>query len=480
MTKKEKILSFIETKRDVLTSVNDRIWEYAETRFEESKSSELISKVLADEGFAVTKGVADMDTAIVARFGSGKPVIGFLGEYDALYGLSQSAGTAEKKPLVEGGKGHGCGHQALGATALTAAIATKDYLKENKIKGTVVYFGCPGEEGGSGKVYMVRAGCFKDVDVALTSHPGTENYVTAYNMLATITTYFKFHGTSSHAGATPHLGRSALDAVELMNVGANYLREHIIPEARLHYAITDSGGLSPNVVQSKAAVLYQIRAPKLSQAKSVYERVINIAKGAALMTETRLEIVYDRASSEIIHCRALEKLTHEKLMEAGPVSADAKDIQFAKEIRKTLTQEELSNTGRMLSLLYGAEGEKIAKSIKGKDIVDTIYPFMPTDKILSGSTDMGDVSWVVPTVQLTTSTFANDTPFHSWQAVAQGKTELCHKGMLKAGEVLALVALDLLEKPELLADIKKDFAETLGGETYGCPIPPDVKPSPKR
>lgn len=480
MDKQKKILEIIQSKRDLLVDINDKIWEFAETRFEEFKSSELLCKILAEEGFSVTKGVAEMETAFVATYGTGKPVIGFLGEYDALYGLSQMAGTAEKEAIIEGGKGHGCGHHALGSSALTAAIAVKEYISEKDIEGTVVYFGCPGEESGSGKAYMIRSGCFKDIDVALTCHPGTENYVTSYNMLATVAAYFKFYGVSSHAGASPHLGRSALDAVELMNVGANFLREHVIQDARIHYAITESGGLSPNVVQSKATVLYQIRAPKLSQAKEIYNRIVNIAKGAALMTETRLEAVYDRASSELLHCRKLESLTHDKLIEAGPVEVDERDKQFAREIRQTLNEEELTNTERMLITLYGDEGKKIAKSIKGKEVVDIIYPYIPTDKIVSGSTDVGDVSWVVPTMQLTTATFANDTPFHSWQAVAQGKSELCHKGMLKAGEVMALTAVELFEKPDILIEIKKDFVEALGGETYVCPIPPEVKPVPKR
>lgn len=338
---KENVLKIIEEKKDLFIKVSDEIWEFAETRFEEFKSSELLCEILEEEGFVATKGIADMETAFVASFGSGKPVISFLGEFDALYGLSQEAGIAEKKPVSDGGKGHGCGHNALGAGALAAAIAVKEYIKVNNIQGTVRYYGCPGEESGSGKAYIARAGYFKDVDAALTWHPGSTNSVMSCNFLASISAYFKFKGISSHAAASPHLGRSALDAVELMNVGVNYLREHVIQEARIHYAITDAGGSSPNVVQPNAAVLYQMRAPKLSQARDIYDRVVNIAKGAALMTDTTLEIVFDRATSNILSNRTLEKLLYEKFEEVGPVPVDEEDIEYAKNIRESLNEKEI-------------------------------------------------------------------------------------------------------------------------------------------
>ena len=257
MQLKDEIKNLIESKKFIFTNVSDEIWGFAETRFEEFQSAALLERVLEQEGFSVKKNLAEMETAFIGEYGSGKPVIGILGEYDALYGLSQEAGIAEKKPVVEGGKGHGCGHNVLGSSALAAAVAVKDYMKEHNLLGTVRYYGCPGEESGSGKAYMARAGLFSDVDVALTCHPSFENSITGYNFLATLQVCFKFHGKSAHAGACPHLGRSALDAVELMNVGANFLREHVIQEARIHYAITDSGGLSPNVVQPEAAVLYR-------------------------------------------------------------------------------------------------------------------------------------------------------------------------------------------------------------------------------
>lgn len=480
MVDKDKLLSFIEGKRGLLVEVSDSIWEFAETRFEEYKSSDLLCKVLSDEGFIMDKGIADMQTAFVAAFGSGKPVIGILGEFDALNGISQKAGVAQFCPVKDGGNGHGCGHHALGASALAAAIAIKEYIKESGIVGTVKYFGCPGEEGGSGKAYLARSGYFKDVDVALTCHPAQENSITAYNFLATITAYFKFHGISSHAAASPHLGRSALDAVELMNVGVNYLREHVAPDSRIHYAITNAGGSSPNVVQSEASVLYQVRAPKLQQVREIYERIQNVAKGAALMTDTTLEVTFDRASSNLIPNRALEMLAHEKLVEIGPVPIDKEDVKFAREIINSLNDKQKTCSEQMLELLYGEQSKDLINLIKGKEIADIVFPYTPVEKSIPASTDLGDVSWNVPAVQILTASYANNTPDHSWQKVAQGKSNLCHKGMLHAGKVMALTAVELFENLELVKKIKKEFKDRLGEETYICPIPPEIKPSPRR
>ncbi len=480
MVIKEKVLPYFEAKREMLLKISDSIWEYAETRYEEYKSSELLYKVLAEEGFTVTKGIADMETAFVASYGSGKPAIGFLGEYDALYGISQEAGIAEKKPLEEGGKGHGCGHHALGVGALAAALALKEYMKENNVKGTVKYFGCPAEEGGCGKVYLARAGYFNDVDAAITWHPFTSSNIMTFNVLATISTYFKFHGISSHASGSPHLGRSALDAVELMNVGVNFLREHVEQETRMHYAITDAGGCSPNVVQPEAAVLYQLRAPKLSQVRDVYERVLNIAKGAALMTDTKVEVIFDKASSNMIPNNVLGALLYEKFMEVGPVPINDKDIAYARKIRETMSAKEKQFDESLAISLFGEVGKEVGKQISGKEIIDIIYPYEPADIVAMGSSDLADVSWNVPTVSFQAVTYAKDTAPHSWQQVAQGKSDLCHKGMMHAGKVMALAGAELLENPELVVKAKKEFAERLGGETYICPIPPDVKPSPLR
>lgn len=476
----DEIVKSIEEKQDIYIKVCDRIWGFAETRFEEYKSSELLRRILKEEGFRLTEGIADMKTAFVACYGSGKPIIAFLGEFDALYGMSQKSDVPVKEPIVKGGKGHGCGHHALGTGAMAAAIAVKDYMKKNNIQGTVRFYGCPGEESGSGKAYIAREGYFDDVDAALTWHPGSENAVWSMNFLATLQVYFKFHGKSAHAAACPHLGRSSLDAVELMNVGANFLREHVIQEARIHYAITDGGGLSPNVVQANAAVLYQIRAPKMQDAKAIYDRVVNIAKGAALMTDTELEIVFDRGSSNLILNDTLDKLLYKNFEKVGPVAVDKDDIEFAKEIRETLSSREKRVNEEKLSNYYGSEAERMAEKIRDKEVIDIVYPYRKTNEVMPGSTDVGDVSWNTPTAQITTVCYAKDTPGHSWQLVAQGKEKLFHKGMLEASKVLALSGIELFENHELIEKAKSEFRERLGTERYKCPIPKHIKPSPIR
>ena len=476
MVNKEKILPYIEAKREMLFNISDTIWEYAETRFEEFKSAELLCKILTEEGFTIKKGVADMETAFIASYGCGKPIIGFLGEFDALYELSQEAGIAKKKPLIEGGKGHGCGHHALGVGSLAAALAIKEYIKENKIKGTVKYFGCPGEEIGCGKAYMAREGFFDDIDAAITWHPFTSNGVMNCNSLATCAVLFKFHGISSHAAASPHLGRSALDAVELMNIGVNFLREHVEQETRLHYAVIDAGGRNPNVVQAEASVMQEIRAPKLSQIPDVYERVVDIAKGAALMTGTKFDTAFEMAASNLLNNNVLQSVLYEKFVEVGPVPIDDNDIAFARKIRETMSEKQKKSDEGLAAAMFRAGTDVMAK-ISGKEIVDIVYPYDPVETQAMASTDVGDVSWNVPTAQILTTCFSKDTAGHSWQMVAQGKSHLCHKGMLQAGKVMALAGAELLENPELVTKAKEEFYRRLGGETYKCPIPLEVKPS---
>ena len=289
-----------------LYDLSCRIWDYAELKFEETRSAEAIASFLESEGFLVTRGIAGMETAFSASWGEGDPVIGFLGEYDALSGLSQEAGTAEKKLRAGTETGHGCGHNLLGSASAGAALLLRDYLKESGRPGTVVFFGCPGEEGGSGKTYMARSGIFDRLSAALTWHPGGGNAVLTGSFMANCQVCYRFRGTSSHAAAAPHLGRSALDAVELMDVGVNYMREHMEPTDRVHYAILDTGGISPNVVQNHAEVLYLIRSTDSEKVRALYERVNKIAKGAAMMTETEVEILFDKAASSTLSNSVLE------------------------------------------------------------------------------------------------------------------------------------------------------------------------------
>lgn len=475
---KNRLDEIIEEKKSIFINVNDKIWEYAESRFEEFKSAELLTKVLEEEGFSLDRGIADISTAFMASFGSGHPIIAILGEYDALSGLSQKSGVNKKEPLIEGWNGHGCGHNILGAGALAAAVAVKQYLEENKMEGTIRYYGCPGEEGGSGKAFMARAGAFDDVDIALTWHPLTHNTIFSVRTLANYQIYYKFHGKSAHAAAAPHLGRSALDAVELMNVGVNYLREHIIQDARVHYAVTNTGGSSPNVVQSEGEVLYLIRAPKINQVQEIYERVCNIAKGAALMTGTECEIVFDKACSNYIPNSTLEKLLYNNFNEVGVPQFDNEEKEFARKIKSTLSESDINTDLQTANEFMGRKGQEVVNTLKEKDISDIILPYEYSATLLSGSTDVGDVSFIVPTAQFSVACNAFGTPGHSWQVVAQGATSLAHKGMLVAGKVMARTVLDVLLNPEIIKKAKEELREILDGATYICPIPSDVKPSP--
>lgn len=464
---------YLVNNKEKFEEVSEYIFNHPETRFEEYISSEYLATVCEKEGFSVERGVAGIETAFVATYGSGKPVIGFLGEFDALSGLSQEPNKTAYEPWGTS-NGHGCGHNLLGTGAYAAACATKKYLEENGLPGTVKFFGCPGEEGGSGKTFMVREGVFEGVDTALTWHPSPSNSIMNFSSLANYQVSFKFKGISSHAANSPHLGRSALDAVELMNVGVNYLREHVIPEARMHYAVTNTGGISPNVVQADAEVLYLIRSPKVNEVDDIYKRVCKIAKGAAMMTETEVTIRFDKACSNYIPNRSLEKILHENLLEAGIEAPTDEEAAYAEKIWNTLSQGEKDN---YLDLMRGFGYTGDGSEFEGKYLSDSISPYSDRDGVLPGSTDVADVSWVVPTAQLTASTSTLGTPLHTWQMTTQGISSYAHKGMFRAAEAMALTAIQLINQPEELEKVKEEFQAFQTKNPYTCPIPKDVKPS---
>lgn len=464
----EWLENYLEQKKEYLTTASDFIWDHPEIRFEEIESSRKIIELLKENGFEVEENLAGIATAFSGTFGTGGPVIAFLGEYDALADLSQTADLAKKEPLIEGGYGHGCGHNLLGIGALGAALALKAYLEEHQIPGTVRYYGCPAEEGGSGKTFMAREGAFEDVDLALTWHPSPVTGVWTFSTLANIQAYFRFKGKSAHAAAAPHLGRSALDAVELMNVGVNYLREHMIDGARIHYAITDTGGASPNVVQANAEVLHLIRAPHIDDVKALYERVKKIAEGAALMTETEVEIVFDKACSNFIPLSTVNEVLQEALQEVTPIQYTNEELSFAKEIQQTLSKEELSTD----SLGLGKLNIPTDQPLFGHPL-----PLIKISKAMPGSTDVGDVSWVAPTGQVVVTTCALGTGFHTWQLVAQGKSSYAHKGMLQVSKILSVAALKFIQNPTLLQKAKEEHREQIGESGYDCPIPKEIKPN---
>jgi len=474
---KEKISALVEAKRDLFISVNDKVWECEEIRFDLPHSADALCDALSREGFQIERGVADMPHAFIATFSNGKgPTIGYLGEYDALGGLSQIADSCERAQRNEGAPGHGCGHQALGAGALAGAVALKDFMKENGVTGTVRYYGCPGEESGSGKAYMARAGIFKDLDIALTWHPFSTNRTMATSSLANYQIYFHFKGIPAHAAGAPHLGRSALDAVELMNVGINYLREHVIQEARMHYAVTDTGGHAPNVVQPRATSLYFIRAPKTTQVAEIYKRVVDVAKGAALMTGTELTIEWDSACAEVVINDTLARLLHDKMVEIGPFDVTPEEEAYARRFIETLSEQDKQRTYDNLIKTYGSSFSDEAKRIAAKAVANDILPFYSSEAAMPGSTDVGDVSYNAPTGQMGIACFPTGTVEHSWQWVATGRSSICHKGLLMAGKVLAMAGAELFLNPGLIEKATSEFRSRTADNKYCCAIPAEVKP----
>lgn len=465
----------IDSLSSTVTDISDQIWNFAELRFEESRSAELLIRTLEANGFKVTRNVGGMATAFIGEAGNGGPVIAFLGEFDALPQMSQAANIAHQEPLTEKSTGHGCGHNLLGAGSLLAAIGLAKHLQDNQLPGTVRYYGCPGEEGGSGKTFMVRAGAFDGVDAALTWHPAPFNGARSTTNLAVVEYYYRFTGVAAHAANSAHLGRSALDAMELMNVGANFLREHIPQDCRLHYAITDAGGRAPNVVQAKAEVLYYVRAPEMPIAVQLSERIAKVARGAAMMTETEVEIVFKRASTNILPNLALENAIHSNLVSLGPVPFDEEDMKFAQSIQATFTQEAIQSS---INLYKMKSDVFLNQKIDGSIPLHTgLRAFEGESHFRAGSTDVGDVSWVTPTAQCWAPAWAIGTNPHTWQVVAQGKSPMAHKAMIHAAKALASTGLQLVEEPDLLDAAKAEWKEKTRGNPYRCPIPADVKPA---
>ena len=467
MRNSSDVWRLVEAKESDFFALSDRIWAMPELNYQERRSAEAHAEMLARQGFRVVKGIAGLPTAMMGEAGDDGPVIAILGEYDALPGLSQEAGVAERRPDPQGTNGHGCGHNMLGSASLLAATALKDWLAANGIKGRVRYYGCPAEEGGAAKGFMVRSGAFKDVDIAISWHPASFSGVNEAESLANTRIDFTFTGRASHAAAAPHLGRSALDAVELMNVGVNYMREHMPDGARVHYAMLDGGGVAPNVVQARAKVRYLIRAADLTQLTPLVARVRKIAEGAALMTETTVETRVVSAVSNLLGNEPLERLMHDNFMRLGPPDFDDADRALAAKFQATLTKEDIAAA-------HYRHGLKVEP---GKVLCDQIVPIETEGSGGVGSTDVGDVSWVVPTVQARGATCAIGTPFHSWQLTGQGKTGYAHKGLVHVAKVMAGTAVDALNNAGIIASAKADLKARTGDTPYVCPLPADVRPA---
>ena len=455
-----------------LIALARKVWENPEPGFREQVSSQVQVEYLRKMGFAVTENVANTRTGYVAEWGSGHPVLAFLGEFDALYGLSQRADEASPEPIPGQAMGQGCGHHLLGTGAIAGALLLRDLMQAEGLEGTIRIYGCPAEESGSGKAYMARDGVFDDCDAALTWHPSNFNMIATGSSQSCIQCYFRFTGVASHAASAPHLGRSALDAVELMNVGVNYLREHMEDSDRVHYAISNPGGSSPNVVQAYAESRYLVRSTTNPKCERLYERVKNIARGAALMTETSLEVIFDEGLSNTIPNFTLEEVLDAAFAKAGVPAYTEEERRYAARFKETVPVEaQLSDMPKACR-----DPERLRQNIRSSELCDVYVETVHSDVCEMGSTDVGDVSWVTPTCTANLNCYAYGAGAHSWQWVAQGISDIAMKGMLKAGEVLAYTGLTLLKQPELLTKARAELTRRLNGETYQCLIPGDVSP----
>jgi aminobenzoyl-glutamate utilization protein B len=445
---KDQLAVSIQNREGETWDAARRIWEWAEPGYQEVQSSRLLSELLEKAGFTVQRGVAEIPTAFTATYGSGKPLIGILGEYDALPGLSQQA-VPVREPAVPGGYGHGCGHHLFGTASASAAIALAQQIRAGNLRGTVRYYGCPAEEGGSAKVFLVLAGLFDDCDAVLHWHPSDRNGAGDRSSLARMAVKFRFHGKSTHAAGSPDQGRSALDAVELTNHAADKLREHVPDATRIHYVITYGGG-APNVVPDFAEVYYYARHPKSEVVRDVYRRLVLCAQAGALATETKLETVFEGGIKEILPNNALAQVAVANMRQLNDLKISDEAAEFATRLQQTIEKPRpLASVGEV-EFRTGGTG--------------------------MGSTDVGDVSWVVPKTGFSTACFVPGVPGHSWQAVASGGTSIARGGMNLAAKVLAATAWDLFTSPNYLAAARDEFQRRLGGEKYQTLMQPNQKP----
>ena len=465
-TNKHVIWDFVSRNQKRFQELSDKVWSTPETCYSEKISMSTHVDELKFHGFSVTGGIANIPTAVVGEYGTGGPIIAFLGEYDALAGLSQKADVFYQDPIKKGQNGHGCGHNLLGSASMQAAVALRDWLKASNLPGVVRYYGCPAEEGGAAKTFMVRDKIFEDVDAAITWHPGCLPGIVKGSSLANCRVDFTFEGRASHAAVSPHLGRSALDAIELMNVGVNYMREHMPDKARIHYALIDGGGISPNVVQAKAKVRYVVRDETTPKMMELLERVKEIAKGAALMTQTKVKTKILAGVSNLLYNETLGNIMQGNLDQLGAPEFSKEEHLYAKKYQDTLTRKDIESAYSHAGIDL-VEGQVLAETVVAGDV-------KPVD--MGGSTDVADVSWVVPTVSLWGANYAIGTPFHSWQMTAQGKSSIAIKGMTHAAMVMAATGYDLLSNKTILDDAWSEHNKTIEKEGYVLPISLSASP----
>jgi aminobenzoyl-glutamate utilization protein B len=471
----QEIITWLDQNQSQYIAIADQIWHNPELAWKEFKASRLQADLLEKEGFSIRWDIGGIQTAFIAEWGQGRPILGFIGEYDALPGLSQKLQPIQE-PIKEGQPGHGCGHNLLGTGAVASAVAVQKWLQSNGQPGTVRYYGCPAEEEGGAKVFMAQSGAFNDLDAALNFHPGKVNMPTKGVAVGIQALYYRFKGRTAHAGGSPHEGRSALDAVELMNIGVNYLREHVKSDVRMHYIITQ-GGKAPNIVPEMAEVYYYLRAAKPDTLASVIERVQKVAEGAALMTETSFEIRHEIGYSPLLSNHYLADLQYQAMQAIGPIQFTPQEIGFAQQVNNGFPG---TNADHMDNLIehYKPSRENAAIFDRSRDLplVGDNFPALDENVIATGSTDVGDLSQIVPVSMLATACFPTGCPGHSWGNVAAAGMSIGHKGMLHAAKIMALTAVELYSNPQHLVEIRQEFERAMKNKKYVPAIPEKLRP----
>ena len=471
----QTILAWLDQNQSQFIIIAEKIWHSPELAWKEFKASRLQSDLLEKEGFSIRWIYGEESTAFIAEWGQGRPVLGFIGEFDALPGLSQKLQPV-KEPILEGAPGHGCGHNLLGTGAVASAVAVQKWLQANGIPGTVRYYGCPAEEEGGGKVFMARDGAFNDLDAAFNFHPAMLNMPHKGTAVGLTPVYYRFKGRTAHAGGAPHEGRSALDAVELMNVGVNYLREHVKSDVRMHYIITE-GGKAPNIVPEMAEVYYYLRAARPETLDAVVERVNKVAQGAALMTETTCEIRYDLAYSPLLNNHGLADLQYQAMQQIGPIEYTEEEITFAQKVNDGFPGTNADYIEQAIDHFKPpAEIVAILEEYRNSPLVGRNFPSLDEKVITTGSTDVGDLSQIVPVSELRAACYPTGCPGHSWGNAAAAGMSIGHKGMLHAAKIMAITAAELYTNPEALAKVRQEFERATRNKKYVPSIPENYEP----
>ena len=471
MNAKQIILEHIKGQDEELSYIAKEIWDHPQVALQEEFAAKLLAEKLEADDFSITWGAGGMPTAFAAEWGQGRPIIGFLGEYDALPGLSQELST-KKAPIESGGPGHGCGHNLFGTACMASVMALKSAMARHKIRGTIRFYGCPAEETLVGKTFMARDGVFDDLDAAISWHPSDSNITWNGSSLAMNSFKVNFYGVAAHAGGSPWLGRSALDGVMLMDAGVNYMREHVPPESRIHSVVT-SGGQAPNVVPAFAQVWYFVRAPQRGQVEEMYQWMQDIARGAALMSGTSCEIDFITGCYDVLPNAVMSDLLYEKMAEIDDMTFTAQERAFAKELQASFPE---GSVRRGFDWMKESSSAELDPAEMDDPLWERVLPHSPTPPLMGGSTEVADVSWITPTGQITTTCWPLGTPGHSWQTVASSGSTIGAKGMIFAAKAMALAGFDLLTEPDLLAGAKAEFEKARAGREYVSPLPPEATP----